>query len=129
MELHEILSTLREEKDMKQHEVAEKVHVTKSAISSYGTGSSQPSYSVLVALADLYDVSIDFLLGRTQMRLPFHYFEQGFKTETGVFPLNSLYNLSCTNKDLIAKLVIMLYEMNSIEKNERIIKTISSKSK
>ena len=76
MELHEILSTLREEKDMKQHEVAEKVHVTKSAISSYGTGSSQPSYSVLVALADLYDVSIDFLLGRTQMRLPFHYFEQ-----------------------------------------------------
>ena len=45
MELHEILSTLREEKDMKQHEVAEKVHVTKSAISSYETGSSQPSYS------------------------------------------------------------------------------------
>ena len=40
MELHEILSTLREEKDMKQHEVAENVHVTKSAISSYETGSS-----------------------------------------------------------------------------------------
>ena len=119
MELHEILSTLREEKDMKQHEVAEKVHVTKSAISSYGTGSSQPSYSVLVALADLYDVSIDFLLGRTQMRLPFHYFEKGFKTETGVFPLNSLYNLSCTNKDLIAKLVIMLYENEQYRKKRK----------
>lgn len=87
MELHEILSTLREEKDMKQHEVAEKVHVTKSAISSYETGSSQPSYSVLVALADLYDVSIDFLLGRTQMRLPFHYFELCLSN-----PYNSVQN-------------------------------------
>ena len=47
MELHEILSTLREEKDMKQHEVAEKVHVTKSAISSYETGSSPVSYTHL----------------------------------------------------------------------------------
>ena len=119
MELHEILSTLREEKDMKQHEVAEKVHVTKSAISSYETGSSQPSYSVLVALADLYDVSVDFLSGRTQMRLPFHNFEQGFKTETGVFPLNSLYNLSSTNKDLIAKLVIMLYENEQYRKKRK----------
>ena len=82
MELHEILSTLKEEKDMKQHEVAEKVHVTKSAISSYETGSSQPSYSVLVALADLYDVSIDFL-------------------------------------DLIAKLVIMLYENEQYRKKRK----------
>ena len=49
MELHEILSTLREEKDMKQHEVAV-FTLQKSAISSYETGSSQPSYSVLVAL-------------------------------------------------------------------------------
>lgn len=119
MELHEILSTLREEKDMKQHEVAEKVHVTKSAISSYETGPSQPSYSVLVALADLYDVSVDFLLGRTQIRLPFQNFEQAFKTETGVFPLNSLYNLSSTNKDLIAKLVIMLYENEQYRKKRK----------
>ena len=94
MELYEILSTLREEQDLKQYEVAEKAHVTKSAVSSYETGSSQPSYSVLIALADLYDVSIDFLLGRTKIRLPFHYLEQGTKTENGVFPLNSFSNPS-----------------------------------
>ena len=63
------------------------------------------------------------------MRLPFHHFEQGFKTETGVFPLNSLYNLSCTNKDLIAKLVIMLYENEQYRKKRKNNKTISSKSK
>lgn len=119
MELYEILSTLREEQDLKQYEVAEKAHVTKSAVSSYETGSSQPSYSVLIALADLYDVSIDFLLGRTKIRLPFHYLEQGTKTENGVFPLNSLYNLSAENKDLIAKLVIMLYENEQYRKKQK----------
>ena len=77
------------------------------------------SLHILVALADLYDVSVDFLLGRTQIRLPFQNFEQGFKTETGVFPLNSLYNLSSTNKDLIAKLVIMLYENEQYRKKRK----------
>lgn len=118
MELNDILAMLREEKNMKQQEVAEKVHVTKSAISSYETGSSQPSYSVLSALADYYNVSVDFLLGRTQLRLPIKLLEQNLSIEHNKFPIDLLYNLSCADKDLVAKIVIALDE-NQKFKNKK----------
>ena len=71
MELHEILSTLREEKDMKQHEVAEKFTLQNQLFPVMEQVPASLSYSVLVALADLYDVSIDFLLGRTTNEIAF----------------------------------------------------------
>ncbi len=119
MKLHEILSSLREEKALKQHEVAERIHVAASTVSSYETGSSQPSYPILISLADLYDVSIDFLLGRTRIKLPFQRIEQGFHTESGVFPLNMLYHLSLESKEWIAKLVCILYENEQCKRKQK----------
>ena len=62
------LRSLRIEKNLKQAQVAEKVGVNKSAISAYENDLRQPSYDVLVKLAKLYKVSVDYLLGMKPAR-------------------------------------------------------------
>ena len=48
-----------------QKEIASAVGVKPQSISQYLDGTVNPSYSVLIGLADLFGVSTDYLLGRT----------------------------------------------------------------
>lgn len=65
IELGKRLRNLRIEKHLRQDQVARLVSVEKSSISMYETGMRQPSYTTLVRLADVFNVSTDYLLGRT----------------------------------------------------------------
>lgn len=65
IELGERLRNLRIEKHLRQDQVARLVNVEKSSISMYETGMRQPSYTTLVRLADVFNVTTDYLLGRT----------------------------------------------------------------
>ncbi len=58
------LKTLRIQYGYSQKQVAEKVGVSPSVISSYETGERTPSAEVLLSLAYLYNASIDYLLGK-----------------------------------------------------------------
>lgn len=62
------LKQLRQEKHLKQEQVALLVGVTKSAVSAWELDMRQPSYEALIRLAELYRVSTDYLLGRTNDR-------------------------------------------------------------
>lgn len=64
VELGERLKTLRIENHLRQDQVARLVNVDKSSISLYETGMRQPSYTTLVRLADVFNVTTDYLLGR-----------------------------------------------------------------
>ena len=62
------LKELRLSKGLRQEQVAKLIGVNKSAISTYESGNRQPSYDILVRLANLYRVSTDYLLGQTNIR-------------------------------------------------------------
>lgn len=51
---------------MTQAEFAERINVTKSAVSAYENDTRQPSYDVLLRIAGVFHVSIDALLGREE---------------------------------------------------------------
>ena len=51
---------------MTQQQVSEYLHISQPSYIRYENGSAEPSLENLVKLADLFDVSTDFLLGRTQ---------------------------------------------------------------
>ena len=53
---------------MRQDQVAKLINVDKSAISTYENDLRQPSYEILLRLANLYRVSTDYLLGQTNIR-------------------------------------------------------------
>ena len=54
----EFLKTLRKEKDLTQEELADKMNVSRRTVSRWETGSNLPDLSILVELADLYDVDL-----------------------------------------------------------------------
>ena len=62
------LKQLRQDKRLRQDQVAALIGVNKSAVSAYENDLRQPSFDILVRLADLYRVSTDYLLGRTNSR-------------------------------------------------------------
>ncbi|MDE7192604.1 MAG: helix-turn-helix transcriptional regulator [Oscillospiraceae bacterium] len=62
------LKQLRKSKNLRQAQVARLIGVNKSAISSYENNLRQPSFDILVSLANLFSVSTDYLLGQTNIR-------------------------------------------------------------
>ena len=62
----ERLKLCRENRKWKQREVADAVHVNLRTYQGYEGGRSEPKFETLIALADLFDVTLDYLLGRTE---------------------------------------------------------------
>lgn len=68
MNIGKKLKALRIEKHLTQKQVADRIGLAISAVSSYESGTRYPSYDVLVKLARIYHVSTDYLLGITDTR-------------------------------------------------------------
>ena len=64
----EKLKSLRIEKKLTQKQVADRIGLAISAVSSYESGTRYPSYDVLAKLARIFHVSTDYLLGMTDAR-------------------------------------------------------------
>lgn len=62
---------LREDKDLKQREVAEYLGVSQNTYSQYETGVIALTDQVLIKLADFYGVSTDYLMDRTSVKEPY----------------------------------------------------------
>ena len=65
MTLGKRFRSLREKAARTQKELASRLNVPNQNISNYERGFRQPDYETLQKLADYYDVSTDYLLGRT----------------------------------------------------------------
>lgn len=59
-----IFRELRKQKGLTQIELAKMVNVQQTTVSKWEVGRAVPDYPVLLNLAELYGVSVDYLLGR-----------------------------------------------------------------
>lgn len=64
------LRYLRKINDVTQQELANYLNVGKTTISNYETGYSTPDAETLNMIADFFNTSVDYLLGRTDQRNP-----------------------------------------------------------
>ena len=65
-QIKDTLRRLRQERGLTQEEVAERVGLTRQAVSGYESGRTQPGLDVLQRLADIYQVELtDIIYGRT----------------------------------------------------------------
>lgn len=65
MLLNERLKQLRIEKGLSQKELAQKIVISDRNYQRYEYGEREPIASILIKLADIYNVSLDYLVGRT----------------------------------------------------------------
>ena len=64
------LKELREKRRLNQEGLAIKLHVSQSTVSAYEVGERTPDLSTLITIANLFDVSIDYLVGLSDVRRP-----------------------------------------------------------
>lgn len=62
------IRNLREDHDKTQQELAEYLHVKQTTYSKYELGKINIPIEVFIKLADYYDVTVDYLLGRTNKK-------------------------------------------------------------
>ncbi len=63
--MYKRIRDLREDRDLNQTEVAKMLGMSQTGYSKYETGENDIPTSILIKLADFYNVSIDYLLGVT----------------------------------------------------------------
>lgn len=59
------IQDLRVDSDLSQKQIGEILHVSQRSYSHYETGSRNIPIELLIRLADYYNTSIDYLVGRT----------------------------------------------------------------
>lgn len=65
------LKALREDHDLTQSELSKKLKISRTALSNYETGFREPNLEILISIADYFNVTLDYLLGRTNINKPF----------------------------------------------------------
>ena len=61
---------LREDHDLTQTQVAKMLGMSQTGYSKYETGENDLPTQILIQLADFYQTSVDYLLGRTDVSTP-----------------------------------------------------------
>lgn len=61
MPIHDKIKRLRQEKDWTQADLGEKVNIHQKQISCYERGVNVPSTEILIKLAEIFDVTLDYL--------------------------------------------------------------------
>lgn len=91
------IKNLREELNLTQQELADKLNCSKSVIGLYENESRKPSLEILVKLSEIFDCSIDYLLGKTNIRKP----KELNINEADIAFVNGIEGLNETNKMII----------------------------
>ncbi len=109
------IKQLREEKGLTQIELADKLKISNSTIAMYETNKREPSDDMKLKMCELFDCSLDYLVGRTNIRNPqeINIDEADIAFASGVKGLNE------TNKMIIkSTLEALLAKQEKEEKGE-----------
>lgn len=98
------LTQLREERGLTKKEVAEKLNIDQTTYGKYELSKRQPDYDTLQKIASFYDVSTDYLLGRTEERNPVGISNEDWPPEAKVL-FRDVKKLTPEQLELVTKLV------------------------
>jgi transcriptional regulator with XRE-family HTH domain len=62
---NEKLKQLRNEKGISQKQAAEQMQMSRTCYANYEQGTREPSFDALRRICDFYDISADYLIGRS----------------------------------------------------------------
>lgn len=69
--IYPAIRALREDRDWTQQQVADLLFINRRTYSAYENGVNTISPELLIRLAEIYETSVDYLLGLTDVREPY----------------------------------------------------------
>ncbi len=122
-----ILTLLRKEKGITQKEAAAALGVSQALLSHYEKGIRECGLDFIVRVADYYEVSCDYLLGRSPDRsgltLTVDELPEGDSKQDGIYKGSVLPTL---NKKLITNSIALLYDLLSKNPEKNLVGEISN---
>ncbi len=118
----EMLKYLRSRESLSQAELAEKLGVAKSTISMYEVGRREPDFETLEAIADLFNVDMNFLLGKDGSENDDRYYlnDETAKAAQEIFENKELKMLFDAARDAEPEDLIALHSMAlALKRKER----------
>ncbi|MFV0516599.1 MAG: helix-turn-helix domain-containing protein [Aminipila sp.] len=119
MDFGERLRFLRQENSITQEELANAINVRRPAISGYETKNQQPDFARLILISNFFNVSIDYLLGKTDLPN----YDRSINSSTSILPtkqkqLVDIYNsLNATNQGALLERAETLLEFQKKEES------------
>lgn len=115
-----IITFLRKEKKLSQKEVAEELGISQALLSHYEKGIRECGLDFVVKVADYYEVSCDYLLGRTS--------DRDYTLSEAADPQNSRKQSAAqvVNRRLIASMMNVIYDFAAAAKNRKLDRTINN---
>ena len=108
-EIKDRIVSLRNEKNITQSQLAEELNISPSAIGMYEQGRRKPSYELLEEICDYFNVDMDYLMGRSDIK---NRYQAGLKYDwENKKEEKSNLNIDTINTDYI---MIPLYESISV---------------
>lgn len=111
-----IFRDLRKEKSLTQMELAKILNIDQTTVSKWEVGKAIPDYDTLQRLADFYNVSVDYLLGRENK----HFVSPTFEQNTALIRLKELRESKNLTQAKLAEILgvgrttITMYEKGAI---------------
>lgn len=97
MSLGHTIKLLRHQKEITQSQLGQLLNLKRSTIAGYETDRKQPDLDTLVKIADYFDVSMDFLTGRTVIKPCFYKKASNISSD---YELTSLLDQFVSREDL-----------------------------
>lgn len=73
------IKQLREEKGLTQIELADRLKISNSAVAMYETDKREPSDDIKIKMSEFFNCSLDYLMGRSDIRNPEDKIKQEFE--------------------------------------------------
>lgn len=109
------IKLLREEKKIRQDELAKVLSISPSAVGMYERDEREPNDEITLKLAEYFGVSTDYLLGKSDIRNPINIDENKIN-----LAFSSGYNgLNETNKNIINATIAGLLAKQEADKEEK----------
>ncbi|MBQ7759704.1 MAG: helix-turn-helix transcriptional regulator [Acidaminococcaceae bacterium] len=91
MRFSEILQDLREDRDISRKEMASYLNISLSTLGMYEQGRREPNIEMLIRIADYFNVSLDFLVGRDFTKIDLEKYQEALHLKNKIDKLPQGY--------------------------------------
>lgn len=112
--LGELIAELRQDKGLTQKELGDILCVSSGTISNYENGVHLPDVDKVIALANYFHVTTDYLLGRTSSNLPVELLQQAITNEKTLGDVMASFAKLPANRQAALSLIISDMEVRQM---------------
>lgn len=112
--LGELIAELRQDRGLTQKELGDILCVSSGTISNYENGVHLPDVDKVIALANYFHVTTDYLLGRTSSNLPVELLQQAITNEKTLGDVMASFAKLSANRQAALSLIISDMEVRQM---------------